>query len=169
MNELLDKLVSAIADEVRKKLPEIKQEELERNIVMLLQEADWFDEKVRNAIKDEVSLDDLTEEAGKLAADRFHNSFSLSDYETDIKRMTEDVLADYDFRDIVENVVNDHDFTDEIEQATEDSMVRVERRLDKLEQTVTGGKQDIETRKSIERFDRILQAIVSAVNGSEVR
>lgn len=166
MNDLLDKLVSAIADEVRKKLPEHKEvsaEELRDSISTMLQEAAWFRQLVQEAASEQISVDVIVEEV----KDRFHNDFNIKNYDTEIAEIAERVLDDYDFSEAVRSVLDDYDFSDIMESALNDA--DVENMASKAaeavaEDAVAPLNESIEEIKQrVEKFDAFLKAIVKAV------
>lgn len=154
MNELMDKLVSAIADEVQKKLPvhkEVSADELKVNIEVLLQNADWFKTLVRDGVKDATDYDSMVEEAGEAARNKFESNFSINDYSDEIERIAEGICDNYDFKSIIEEVINNHDLSDQIRDAVDDAMGDVA----DLPEEVAAIKQ------RVERHDKFIKAMVA--------
>jgi hypothetical protein len=167
MNELMDKLVSAIADEVQKKLPvhkEVSADELKVNIEVLLQNADWFKTLVRDGVKDATDYDSMVEEAGEAARNKFESNFSINDYSDEIERIAEGICDNYDFKSIIEEVINDHDFSTVIEEAinNHDLSDQIRDAVDDAMGDVADLPEEVAAiKKRVERHDKFIKAMVA--------
>lgn len=144
MNELLEKIVAAIAVEVQKRLPqgkEVSAEELAAKLGEILPHAEWFRELMQEMVKENVSVEEVTNDAVEGALERVQRQFDITDYESDIKQMAEDVVGDYDHSGNIRDALDNYDFDDVVQHALDNFDFS-----DVVEQEVSGAVEDLESR-----------------------
>lgn len=194
MQELLEKVISAIADEVQKRLPpgkEVSAEELAQKLGEVLPHADWFRELMNELVNENVSVEDVARDAADSALERLHQNFDVGDYESDIKQMAEDVFSDhdfssdissaldnYDFDDVVQSALENFDFSSQIEQEVEnatddhnDRIVALEEDVEKLksERVAILPPEFEEVKKRVEKHDQFIKAMVQYALDEETK
>jgi hypothetical protein len=122
---LLDVLVARIKAELPPPRPEVSPEELLNNLLSSLMLSSEFKGLVKDVIDDK--LEGVVDDA---VSHYMRNSFSLSDYDTDLPGIIEQVMRERKFMNTLETLV-----TDTVESELRDAVSDVENSLERYVDT----------------------------------